>query len=384
MVVESQSRPRGESSSPPAEQAPPPAERNRTRTDGLMASVWLGDDKVVQLRQWATDNVYALPDGGVTECVIGSEPSADLQLCDPKGLVSRRHARLVGVGGGLWELQDVGSKNGIRLAGERRSRFLVAPGIEIGIGSFTLVAENQTLVRLRSYLARVLGWEPTRRPAIDTAMRAIRAAATQRAPLSLAGADDLVAIARQIHRHTATADAPFVVCGRRQRETDLSLRVTATYADPAAALERAAGGTVCVRVKKPPWEIERLVEAARDPRAQAQLMICGDAAPRNAQVEQALIRVPALARRDVRDIERLVAEYALDAIRELGAVPTSFTEADCAWVARHEATAFADIEIATLRIVARKDAGNVHQAAARLGLSHVGLGDWFKRRGLLQ
>jgi hypothetical protein len=35
-----------------------------------------------------------------------------------------------------------------------------------------------------------------------------------------------------------------------------------------------------------------------------------------------------------------------------------------------------------LRIVACNDAGNVHRAAARLGLSHVALGKWLKRRGL--
>ena len=32
------------------------------------------------------------------------------------------------------------------------------------------------------------------------------------------------------------------------------------------------------------------------------------------------------------------------------------------------------------RLSARNAAGNVHRAAARLGVSHVGLGGWFKRR----
>jgi transcriptional regulator of acetoin/glycerol metabolism len=53
-------------------------------------------------------------------------------------------------------------------------------------------------------------------------------------------------------------------------------------------------------------------------------------------------------------------------------------------VARHATSSFADIEIATLRLVAFHHAGNVHQAAARLGLSHVALGKWLKLRGLVR
>lgn len=52
-------------------------------------------------------------------------------------------------------------------------------------------------------------------------------------------------------------------------------------------------------------------------------------------------------------------------------------------MARHAARSFREIEIATLRLIARNDAGNVNRAAARLGVSHVALGKWFRRRGLV-
>jgi FHA domain len=377
MADESQSPPRDEPVSPERAHA-------RTRTDEMRPFVWLGHDKVIHLREWATDRAHALPDSDVRDCVIGSEESADIQLFDPRVLVSRRHAKLVRAGGGFWELKDLDSKNGIRAAGERVPRILVTPGLEIGIGSLTLVAENRTLVQLRAYLMRVLGWDDAQRTAVDLAMRAIRAAAALRAPLSLASPDDVVAVARQIHRHTAHADAPFIVCGRRPREIDASVRVTATHADPAASFALAAGGSVCVRAENSPARFEQLLDAARDPRAQAQLIICASMRSKRALVTSPRIVVPSLARRSTADVERIVTEYADEAIRELGASPTSFTDANRAWVVKRAADSFADIEITTLRLVARNEAGNVHQAAARLGLSHVALGDWFRRRDLFR
>jgi hypothetical protein len=92
--------------------------------------------------------------------------------------------------------------------------------------------------------------------------------------------------------------------------------------------------------------------------------------------------VPKLARRSASDLQNIVADYAIDAICELNAAPTSFTIANREWVAKHAASSFARIEVATRRIVACNDSGNVHRAAARLGLSHVALGKWLKHRRL--
>src|SRR3954470_21982126 len=107
-------------------------------------------------------------------------------------------------------------------------------------------------------------------------MTSIRAAANEHQPLVIGGADDLVAVARQIHRRTTPPSAPFVVCGSRPREPDLSVDVTVTHADPVAAFEHAAGGTVCVRAEELPVRLERLVEVASEPgvRNQTQLILC--------------------------------------------------------------------------------------------------------------
>jgi hypothetical protein len=388
MAVESQTPPQVEL--PPRGYDPvepvqglPSSVRERTTTDpdGLNVHVWLGHEPVTQLRESATDVVHPLPEGNGAESMIGSEPSAPLRIVDPSGRVSRRHARLVREGS-WWRIEDLRSKNGLRQDRRRSDRFLIAPGMEIGVGEVTLIAENPALVRLRHYLGRALGWDAEGRAAVEVAIQAIRAAANQRRPLVIGGVDDLVAVARQIHLRTTGPGAPFVVCDDR-READAGVRVTANHEDPATAFELAAGGTVCARVEELPAKFDRLMEAARAPgvRARTQLILCVNKTPRWWKANHSLV-VPGLLRRWPDDLRRIVMEYAADAIREFDAAPASFTQADCEWVVQHEATSFAEIEIATLRIVACNDAGNPHRAAARLGLSHQALGKWLKRRGL--
>jgi hypothetical protein len=356
-----------------------------TRTDGVAMPPWLEDDPLIHLREWATEEEHKLPGPDIAECVVGADSSVGLPLVDPSGAMSRRHARLVRHTRGGWTIQDLRSRNGLTVNGvhARSRRIPIAPGVEIGIGGLTLVAENETLVRLRRYLARIFGWHPETLPAIDLALRAIRATAYRRAPLVIAGAEDLVAVARQIHLRTTPPAAPFVVCGRHRYESDASLRVTATIADASAAFERAAGGTICVRARDLPIGYDELLHATLKSRAGAQLFICAKKAPKRSDLVAPPILAPKLARRAPGDVQRIVFEYGLDAMRELNANPNAFTESERKWVAKREASSFADIEIATLRIVARNAAGNVYQAAARLGLSHVALGNWFaRRRGL--
>src|ERR1041384_6908208 len=166
MVVESQTPPHVELPSPGPEQAAPLPERSsttaggRTTTDpkGSEARVWLDHEPLIHLRERGTERVHPLPGPDVSACVIGSDPSAGLRLFDTGGLVSRAHARLVREGT-QWKIEDLQSKNGLRQDGTRNLKFPVVPGVEIGIGSLTLIAENQPLVQLRKYLARVLGWD---------------------------------------------------------------------------------------------------------------------------------------------------------------------------------------------------------------------------------
>jgi hypothetical protein len=159
--------------------------------------------------------------------------------------------------------------------------------------------------------------------------------------------------------------------------------ITATHPDPTTAFALAAGGTVCLSAEDVGGGVDRLASVSRDLLARAQLIICANKTSRRLATIAPSIVVPALAHRTDIDIHRIVFEYAIDGIRELGAALSSFTEADRAWVARHAASSFSEIEIATLRLIARNDAGNVNRAAARLGVSHVALGKWFRRRGLV-
>lgn len=385
MVVESQSSPRWDLPAPSPEealQAPdgPPSLQAPTPTDTQSRFIWLRHCEVIQLREWVTDQVHPLPAHDIAECLVGSEPSAGIRLTDPKGFVSRKHACLTRAAS-FWQVENLG-KNGIRENGVCSDKVPLTPGVEVGIGSLTLVAENQTLVHLRRFITRVLGWDAASRPAVNLAIRALRTAAHQRTPLVLAGADDLVAVARQIHLRTKPAGTPFVVCGPRPHKLDLSLRVTATHADATAAYELAASGTVCVRAEELPGTFAQLVDAARDPRALAQLIICTNTTSKQVFATAPSIVVPELTRRAAGDVQRIISEYAADSMNELGAAPTSFTEANREWVTSQALTSFANIELETLRLVALNNAGNVHQAAARLGVSHVGLGGWFKRRGI--
>jgi hypothetical protein len=362
---------------------PEPDTPRVTRTD-RKAPIWLRDDQVFRLRWWASEDGYLLPGPDVTEVVIGADPSAvNLLLVDPTRSVSRRHARLVRHGND-WQLEDLDSRTGISVdgvAGIRRA--LLTPGAEIGIGGITLVAENHTLVRVRDYLGRILGRGADRGKAIDLAMRAIRTAAYRRAPLVIVGVDDLVAVARQIHLRTTVPGSPFVVCGKRLYDADRYVRVTATLTDASAALAAAAGGTVCVRYHKRPVGYDLLEGATLETHAAAQLYICARKASQAPTLVKTPIMVPKLSAR-IAELPQIVMEYALEAMRDLGASPATFTEHERDWVAR-QAASYADIEIFTLWIVARNAAGGVPQAAERLGVSPAVLGDWFRRaKGLIK
>jgi hypothetical protein len=334
-----------------------------------VTSIWLGHDGVIHLREWASETVHPLSAAGA--CIVGSAPPADVRLIDPRGLVSRRHARIVRAGDRWW-MEDLGSKNGLSEDHEPSNLFPLVPGLEVGIGSLTLVAENQALVDLRRYLARVLGWDAAGRAAIDLALQEARRAAIRRVPLMLTGRDDLVGVARQIHRRTMRTAAPFVLYSPQVRERDRSLRIT-TSCSEAEASELGAGGTVCVREELPAG-LAHLIASSRA-RQRTQLIICATATTGG-------ITVPSLAERSTADRRRIVIDYALDAIHELEASPQSFTEQHLQW-ATTNAPSFADIEITTLRLVARNHAGSTSAAAKLLGISHVALRKWLRRRQLL-
>ena len=92
------------------------------------------------------------------------------------------------------------------------------------------------------------------------------------------------------------------------------------------------------------------------------------------------IVVPPLASR-AHELDRIIAEYAADAIAELVAPSASFTADDHAWVRDHAAGSLAEIEAATLRLVTLRTSRNVSHAAERLGMRRMSLFKWLARRG---
>ncbi len=349
----------------------------RTVTDPA-ADEWLIDDDVTHLREWGTRRVHVLP--AIDELTIGAADACALQLHDPLRCVSRRHARLSRERS-RWMLRDLGSKNGTRLDGARRTVFPLEPGVEVGIGRITLIAESRALVALHGFLGRLLGWRDSGLPALDRALRAVRRAATRRGPLIVCGDGDLVPIAHGLHRRALGEGRPFVVCDPRRGSAAATVRAAASHAEGMAAMEAAAGGTLCVRARRLPLDFRDVSLALRDPASRVQLIVCtDDPADARTLLADPLVISPLSRRRA--ELGRIVDEYAEDACASLGAGPEGFTQADRAWVLEHSASSLPEIEKGTRRLVAIRQAGSISRAAARLGMSHVALAQWIGRRRL--
>jgi pSer/pThr/pTyr-binding forkhead associated (FHA) protein len=350
-----------------------------TKTD-VAATEWSIDDIVMRLREWGTDTIRVLPAPPIYELTVGAAYTCAIRLDDASGRVSRLHARLVREHA-KWVLHDLGSKNGIRLDGARRTEIVLEPGAEIGIGGLTLIAESRRSVALRGFLARVLGWRSDRLEVVDLALRSIRLAATHRAALVLCGDGDLVPMARSIHRHAIGGDRPFIVCDPRRRPGKATVRSAENAETGMQGLAAATGGSLCVRSQRLPRDFSAVIAALRDPACQVQLVVCAEE-PADCEPYLAVpIVVPPLAGR-ADELDRVIAEYAEDAVAELGASRTGFGPIDRDWVRTHSAASLPDIEKGTLRLVAIRESRNLSNAAARLGMAPVSLSRWIGRRRL--
>lgn len=350
-----------------------------TTTD-VAASEWVIDDAVMRLREWGTDTIRVLPAPPVDDWTVGASETCALRIDDPSGRVSRVHAALVH-DQSRWLLRDLGSKNGVRFDGARRSEAILEPGVEIGIGGVTLIAESGRSVALRGYLARLLGWRGDRTEIVDHALRAIRLAVTRRAALVLCGEGDLVPTAQSIHRRALGDERPFIVCDPRRRRAEATVRSAENFASGLQGLAAAQGGTLCVRGRRLPRDFAKLLVALRDPDARAQLVVCARSPADCAPYLAVPIQIPSLEGREL-ELDRIIAEYAEDAVSELGAPRGCFQAADREWIRTNAAGSLPEIEKATLRIVALRDSRNLSNAAARLGMAPVSLSRWIGRRDM--
>jgi hypothetical protein len=233
---------------------------------------------------------------------------------------------------------------------------------------------------LRAFLGRLLGW--TRERAIDAAFRSIDLAASHLAAIVLCGAGDMVPIARSLHRRTLGSDRPFVTCDPHRIAPSGSVRVPENRTSGMVAFEAAVGGTLCLRSGRLPQDLPALIAQLRDTR-DVMLVVC---APDSVDVSPFVIRpapivLPPLAARDD-EINRIISEYAADAVAELGVARDSFTERDLAWVREHAATSLDEIEKATLRLTAIRASDTMSTASARLRMAQPSLLRWIHRRRL--
>jgi hypothetical protein len=236
----------------------------------------------------------------------------------------------------------------------------------------------QATTNLRGYLARLLGW--TNERVVDDALRSIDLAAARLAHLVLRGSGDLVPIAHALHRRTLGPDKPFVVCDPRRTNQPASVRSPANQESAVAALTAAAGGSLCVRDSRLPRDFSSIVSRLRSA-DNVQYIVCSDEHDERHPllVVPAPIHLPLLTQRR-RELPRIVDEYALDAIVALEARSTCFTDEDRAWVLGYRASSLAEIEKATMRIVAMRASHNMSAAALRLGMAPVSLSRWVDRQ----
>jgi len=234
-------------------------------------------------------------------------------------------------------------------------------------------------IALRGFLFRILGWSNA--PAVERAIRSIDLSTTHRAALVLLGDTDLVPIAEALHRLAVGAERPFIVCDPRRTVRRASVRAPTSHPSGVGALRAARGGTLCLRRRRLPRDLRPMAMLLRGTDAPVQLIVCADARYERDPflLRPAPILVPPLGARAA-ELPRIVDEYARDASRALGADDAGFTEADRTWVLAHAASTLADIETATTRLVAIRQAGSPERAAARLGMSAVALRQWLRRR----
>ena len=315
--------------------------------------------------------------------MLGASDACSIRIDDPSGQVSRMHARIVRTKSG-WAVRDLESKNGIQFDGAQRAEGPLAPGTELGLGGVILIAESVQLIALRGFVARLLGWADTRRQDIDRALRSVRLAATHRAPLVLSGRGELVTVALSLHAHVRGPDKPFILCDPRRRRGDAGVRSVANIWDVRHALRAAIGGSLCLLRRRMPHDAPAALAEAKGPRPRVQVIVCvsdDERSPVESLLDDPIV-IPSLTRRD-NELDRIISEYATDAIRELGTPRSIFKDEDHEWVRTHSAASLPQIEKGTRRLVALRASQTMTGAAARLGMAAVSLSRWLGRRDLL-
>jgi hypothetical protein len=353
---------------------PNPVQRRRLHYHASVATLkateddgWAIDDPVTRLRIRGDEQIFELPTSEpCTPLVLGAADECHVVLRDPTGCVSRHHAHLVRERG-AWILHDHASMNGIRQDGERRLSIQLTPGVEIEIGDIKLIAESARLRALRAYLSRIMGWGRARLDDVDHGIQAVRTMATRRAALVLCGTGELGRVAERIHQLALGPDRSFIACAQEDTEK----------VDPAN------NGTFCFVDDKLPDDFAEMAARLTASGAKSRLVVCSpsreDATEAMMQLARcAVLELPDLTTRP-EDIERLILEYAEDAVAALGAPSSGFREHELVWLRQLPLATLEEVGEVTFRLVALRN-WNVRGGAQHLGISHVALSRWARRR----
>ena len=392
----------------PAPPCSPSAPRDGDSTQTSPGIEWSIGDRVTRLRQIGSSELYPLPvpersdklpsarrakADDVTpvvpveeEITLGSLETCQICIQDPKGRVSKRHARLY-YSQDVWHILDLRSKNGLTVDGVKQLSARLSPGMVLGIGGVPLIAESARLMELRCYLARVMGWgwngDPADR-AVERALQTLRAAQVQREVIWLRGTEDTAQVAQDLHRYLIGGQGPFITCDPKRKIDKGTARRPGNEVDLEKAVNAARGGTLCVRACRLPEGFAALVESLRTSEdLPAQIIVCDDDVHR--ERPEFLVHplvIPPVSERPVKERENVVREYFFDAMASLGVSALPRPE-DRAWVMAHSSGSLQDIAKGALRLLALRVKGSFLAAASALDMRHQSLIKWVTRRQAL-
>jgi hypothetical protein len=332
-------------------------------------------DKVIGLREWGGRLVFTLRAPQQSRETTTADTAA-LQLTSGDLATTTDRIEIV-YENQSWRIKDWNGLSNLKQDGRPTREASLMPGTEITIDGRTFIAESPRSIALRNFCSRLLGWNDDRIAVVDHALRAIRLASAGRSPLTLTGSGDLVPIAHAIHRYSLGNRVPFIVSDPRRKNTSATVRGPANCASGVEALQKAYGGTLCVRARRLPRDFSEILNAFREPENPTQLMICsrGTLLPNAAQID-----LPPLDSRRS-DLPRIAREYIEDAIHALHASDDCLDQRDIEWILTFgDALTISGIEKAALRAVALKMSGDLTEAARMLGMARVSLERWIKRR----
>lgn len=352
-----------------------------TPTSPIPHSHWSGDE-VIQLRAWATEQVYRLNGDTREPLLIGTASSCAIQVHDAASLTSRAHAHLER-DGRHWCIVDR-SKNGLSLDGERAGKAILVPGMRIGLGPrVTLIAESARTIIVRAALARMGGASFELADEREVALQNLRLAVTGKAVFMIWGEGDLLDFAQELHQLALGKQQPIVFCspGGKQRfmPGEGALRRVSTGLE---ALRWARGGTILLDNRRLPEDLRSMLTLLRDARSTAHtLVIVLSKYVRKTEVfTPTPFVIPPLSARQ-REIAQIFMECERVAAARLDIEPVKLTGAERRWVQEHCST-LSELQTSILRLIAMRHAGSTSGAARLLGLTTSGLQQWLVAREL--